>query len=734
MPSIIIREINNTTGGGSAQSTDVVYIPGFVSIDEGSRPSSETAIAPRVPTTVYSVSDFETYFGKKPAVFKSEQSYPSISKDGKLYAFDSNAIPSDASGMFVAGDVDTGYVMAKELLNVGIPVVYERINGINEEPEVEQMYVAMMGTDDVYVDEYVQNADGDSIITQDELQPIVQEGPQTSDSKFQEYIPEKTYYRVSENGDFLFIDGIKVDNALRNDEYASFFIQANDGEWSIVDNHFSKGPAIEETYNKLSARECTNVIDGERDLLNWYYQNESGEGAYLKSLNTYFSSAIYASADKYTAVPAENGDYVAVSEGDGVYFIATEAGTGDYNLTIVADPTTDPWDCFELSIGSETRYYPAVVDENETYNQRTIVNNESIYFDNNVDLDSVTEAFAYKIYETSEFVLIPRAQYSVVPSDEINNYRYQKNRVVIEDGKAGIYDNIKDKGEYNVKYLTSGGYPTYEFGDNVIVTAMLDAASNRGDCVALIDHTNNAERSLNDKNPTSVYYSVYYNSINGGLFSQGTYGTMFTPWAKYSVPRSAISIELPASFGYLAALGLAIQTNDNWLAIAGATRGVVPYFNGACTKERLTNALADAYTQRDRIAVNPITVVKPYGNLIWGNRTLYTASGTAGNNLNAWSFLNYRNLCSDIKKVVYETAKRYTFEQNSDVLWINFKAGITPLLDQMKSGFGLRDYNIKKGTTTEKAKLVAIITIVPIYAVEDFDITIIVEDDEVTVS
>lgn len=733
MPSIIIREINNTTGGGSAQSTDIVYVPGFVSIDEGSKPSSETAIDPRVPTTVYSVSDFETYFGKKPAVFKQEQSYPSISKDGKLYAFDANATPSDASGMFVAGDVDPGYVMAKELLNVGIPVIYERINGINEEPSVDDMYVAMMGTDDVFVDEYTKDENGDSIITQDETQPIVQEGPQTSDSKFQEYIADKTYYRASETGETLFIDGIKVDNSLRNDLYASYFVEDADGEWSRVDGHFSKTVGVEQPFKKLSARTNTNVVNGDRDLLNWY--TESDEGAYIKSLNTYIPASVYLASDRYTVTEQENGDYIAVGDdAEGYYYIsAPEAGTGNYDITTDVSGTY-----FQATIGSEVRYYPEPDNPGnpQTYTQITITNGNSIYFDNSDNLDDATDAFVYKTWDSGEgaFILEPYTTYVVVPSDEIGDYRYQKNRVVIEDGKAGIFDNLKDKGEYNVKYITSGGYPTYEFGDNVIVTAMLDAASNRGDCVALIDHTNNTERSLNDKNPTSVYYSVYYNSINGGLFAQGTYGTMFTPWAKYSVPRCAISIELPGSFGYLAALGLAIQTNDNWLAIAGATRGVVPYFNGACTKERLTNALADAYTQRDRIAINPITVIKPYGNLIWGNRTLYTASGSAGNNLNAWSFLNYRNLCSDIKKVVYETAKRYTFEQNSDVLWINFKAGITPLLDQMKSGFGLLDYKITKGTTTEKAKLIAYITIVPIYPVEDFDITIIVEDDEVTVS
>ena len=731
MPSIVIREINNTTGGNSSQLTDVAYVPGFVSIDSGSKPAKETEIAPRVPTIVYNVSDFEAYFGKRPAVFKSEQSYPSISRDGKLYSFDTNAIPADASGMFVAGDVDPGYVYAKELVNIGIPVIYERINGVDEEPSVDAMYNAMLGTPDVVEDEYVKDEEGAYVITQDANAPIVVDGEPTSDSTFQVYNPTQTYYKASVNGDYLFIDGIKVLDALRRDDFASYFVEDITGEWSAVDNHFSKGAGFEQSYRKLSASTNTNMVNGEYDLSTWYNPDAS-EGTYVKSLNTFFLASTTATG-RGTITEDAQGTLMAVSEGSGVYYVT---GTADTQYSFASDAEGDFFTAL-INGGETTAYYPVPTDT-ETYSAITIQDGGIVYFDNSSNLEEVTNSFGYKTYEyiSEEYVWVetPYSKYAEVASDDIDNYRYAKNTYVLEDGKAGIYENLKDKGEYNVKFLTSGGYPTYEFGDNVVVSAMFDTANNRGDCVALIDHTNNAERSLNDKNPTSVFFSVYNNSMNSSLFANGTYGSMFTPWAKYSVPRCAVSIELPASFGYLAALGLALQTSDNWVAIAGATRGIVPYFSSACTKERLTNALADAYQNRDRISINPITVIKPYGNLIWGNRTLYTATGTAGNNLNAWSFLNYRNMVSDIKKLVYETAKRYTFEQNSDILWINFKSSITPLLDRMKSGYGIVDYKISKGTTTEKAKLVAIITIVPIYPVEDFDITIIVEDDEVSVS
>ena len=87
----------------------------------------------------------------------------------------------------------------------------------------------------------------------------------------------------------------------------------------------------------------------------------------------------------------------------------------------------------------------------------------------------------------------------------------------------------------------------------------------------------------------------------------------------------------------------------------------------------------------------------------------------------------------DVKKVVYEACRKYTFEQNNDVLWINFKAYIEPTLSQMKAGAGLGGYKIIKVESAKKAKLEAVIKLYPLYAVEDFEITVKMLDDEVTV-
>ncbi|WP_300924720.1 hypothetical protein [uncultured Clostridium sp.] len=85
-------------------------------------------------------------------------------------------------------------------------------------------------------------------------------------------------------------------------------------------------------------------------------------------------------------------------------------------------------------------------------------------------------------------------------------------------------------------------------------------------------------------------------------------------------------------------------------------------------------------------------------------------------------------LSNDVKKTVYAAAKKLTFELNSDILWLNFKSAITPLLDQMVSGNGLSNYKITKVATTKKATVACKIRLYAIEAVEDWDITVELAD------
>lgn len=305
--------------------------------------------------------------------------------------------------------------------------------------------------------------------------------------------------------------------------------------------------------------------------------------------------------------------------------------------------------------------------------------------------------------------------------------------------------DLKDKGEYTFKYLTTGGYPNYKVGSYDLHSKMQNICMLRGDAVAIIEGIHNKNCSVDPTNSTSFFNKLCSDNAfdNGGEFS-----TAFFPWAPYNLTKSyknsnnkAISRAImPACFGYLADLAANIKVSPNWLAMAGTTRGLVPNITGLDLNTRLSNVVANAYQPTKSIdgkrALNAITDIKPYGLCIWGNRTLKTI-GEEG--LTGTNFLNTRNMISDIKKVAYRVAKSLIYEQNNETLWLNFKSQVAPFLEQLKSGAGIADYKLLKldthynGSSLGKEEFACAIRIIPVYAVESFEITVVVSDADVAV-
>lgn len=232
--------------------------------------------------------------------------------------------------------------------------------------------------------------------------------------------------------------------------------------------------------------------------------------------------------------------------------------------------------------------------------------------------------------------------------------------------------------------------------------------------------------------------------------SYGRYGAVFAPLAttQFEIENKKTDVNMPAEFHYLACFAKHIRRFKPWWAMSGSVRGVSPYlgiqptiaFGDADINNVFQIRTAEAGSADEgHIATNVICEIRPYGNIIWGNRTMNplgrpeNADADSAIQLVASDFLNIRQLCCSLKKTLYRAARKFTFEPNSDALWYNFKGAITPLLDEMKANQGIKGYQIIKVRTNKKALLVARIKIVPIEAVEDFDLTVELTDSiEVT--
>ena len=260
----------------------------------------------------------------------------------------------------------------------------------------------------------------------------------------------------------------------------------------------------------------------------------------------------------------------------------------------------------------------------------------------------------------------------------------------------------------------------------------------RGDCIALIEMDEKAYVNYTSKPEHAIISAI--RAMSGINEANGKYCAMTVPSVVYNKTTEEVfngNKKFPGAFHYLACFMSSLRAGfAEWYAAAGYTRGVSSYTIDHTTVtlgEIAINALEPRNT--DGTENSPTFACNVIANFrgsyyLWGNRTAHPLGDAKGTNgeLVASHFLNIRQLCTTIKKQLYVACRRFTFDPNSDTLWFNFVNAIKPTLEAMKADQGIRDYKVLKVPTDKKATIKAKIRIIPIEAVEDFDIEISLED------
>lgn len=298
---------------------------------------------------------------------------------------------------------------------------------------------------------------------------------------------------------------------------------------------------------------------------------------------------------------------------------------------------------------------------------------------------------------------------------------------------------LKDKSLYDFRYIISGLLGTSAaISTEMVAVAKFDPenkafdkvdplSAGRGDCIALLDIEPSVYQGKGSQEEIINSVRSKYGSI-----PTSKYAAIFMPTVTYteaSMDAKYANRTFPASFHYLACAARSSERFSEWYANAGYTRGISNYTiesTGCNLGEAAVNAFQRRFiVDKDTLAINPI--IKLRNNYyLWGNRTTHALD--AEGDLKASHFLNIRQLCCTLKKQVYVACRQFTFDPNSATLWTNFCNTIRPTLEKMKADQGISDYKILKVKSNRKAFLSAIIRIVPIEAVEDFDISVYLED------
>lgn len=303
--------------------------------------------------------------------------------------------------------------------------------------------------------------------------------------------------------------------------------------------------------------------------------------------------------------------------------------------------------------------------------------------------------------------------------------------------EENTFEALKDRSVYDFRYLISGLVDNCGGASVDAVNGILNAVANhinsnttdangRGDCIALLDIAKSVYTDANTG--TVMSSSAAVEAIKGAASGGSTYSAFFAPVVYYGgVDDEAYenNNEFPASVHYLACAAAVANRYPEWFAISGYTRGTSSV-RVIGTGVKLGDAAVNALQPRSGSGPSVNLVINLNGNYyLWGNRTAQALSSE----LVASHFLNIRQLCSTLKKAIYSACRTLMFDPNSDVLWLNFCNAIRPVLERMKANQGIKDYRFEKKETSLKAKLFAAVRIVPIEAVEDFEIGITLEDE-----
>lgn len=177
--------------------------------------------------------------------------------------------------------------------------------------------------------------------------------------------------------------------------------------------------------------------------------------------------------------------------------------------------------------------------------------------------------------------------------------------------------------------------------------------------------------------------------INGSLYS--SHCALFAPWGQYRYVSTTRNFIAPPSF-----LGLMIQRamiqnqsiQYEW-ALPNSRRhslniGKMDYL--------VPKKLLDDWQKLDGVGVNVITTIPDLGTALWGNSTLFEVPPAS---YQALANLSTRYLVNAVEDVVWRCGIQITFRYNNNDSYNAFYAGVTPLLDTMKSVGAIEDYFVK---------------------------------------
>jgi len=231
--------------------------------------------------------------------------------------------------------------------------------------------------------------------------------------------------------------------------------------------------------------------------------------------------------------------------------------------------------------------------------------------------------------------------------------------------------------EFKFNIITTPGITAT--AGNAVITSLTNMASDRGDCIAIVD------MSAFGNNITTV--------INNATSVDSSYAATYYPWVQISAPNTGKLTWVPPSTIIPSVYAYNDRVGAPWFAPAGFTRGGLSVVQA----ERKL-----APSDRDTLyagKVNSLATFPGQGVVAYGQKTLQKKAS-------ALDRINVRRLLIELKSYIGQVANGLVFEQNTAATRNRFLRQVNPYLDSIQQRQGLYAYKVVMDDSNNTADVI----------------------------
>ena len=231
--------------------------------------------------------------------------------------------------------------------------------------------------------------------------------------------------------------------------------------------------------------------------------------------------------------------------------------------------------------------------------------------------------------------------------------------------------------EFKFNIITTPGI--FATTGNAVITSLTNMASNRGDCIAIVDMSafgNNVATVI--ANATSI---------------DSSYAAAYYPWVQISAPNTGKLTWVPPSTIIPSVFAYNDRIAAPWFAPAGFTRGSLSVIQA---ERKLAPADRDTlYAGK----INSIATFPGQGVVAYGQKTLQKKAS-------ALDRINVRRLLIELKSYIGQVANNLVFEQNTIATRNRFLRQVNPYLESIQQRQGLYAYKVVMDESNNTADVI----------------------------